>query len=118
MKVLDFDKEERALAHTLDANSVNNYASQMINNEEETHPLITNDLKGTKAYHTVNIPIFYTLAMAIVGYKGHRVVAQSIILVIFLSFKQYDLRILYKRITCTVINTRDKSCKEFSSGSP
>ena len=29
----------------------------------------------------------------------------------FLSFKQYDIRILSERITCTAINTRDKRHK-------
>ena len=55
------------------------------NNEQETHPSITNDLKGIKTYNAANIPGFYTLAMAIVGYKGHRVVAQSIIIGFFFS---------------------------------
>ena len=36
----------------------------------------------------------------------------------FLSFKQYDLRILSKRITCPTINTRDMRHKEFSSEKP
>ena len=36
----------------------------------------------------------------------------------FLSFKQYYLRILSERITCTTINTRDKKHKEFSLGNP
>ena len=36
----------------------------------------------------------------------------------FLSFGQYDLRILFERITCTTIITRDKRHKEFSLGKP
>ena len=36
----------------------------------------------------------------------------------FLSFKQYDLRILFERITCTSIIATDKRHKEFSSGKP
>ena len=38
--------------------------------------------------------------------------------VIFLSFIQYDLRILSERITCTAIITRDKRQKEFSLRKP
>ena len=37
----------------------------------------------------------------------------DIVVVIFLSFKQYDIRILSERITCTTINARDKRHKEF-----
>ena len=36
--------------------------------------------------------------------------------VIFLLFKQYDLRILSERITCTTIITRDKRHKDFPQG--
>ena len=31
----------------------------------------------------------------------------------FLSFKQYDIMILFERITCTPIITRDKRHKDF-----
>ena len=36
----------------------------------------------------------------------------------YLSFSQYDLRILSDRITCKKINTIDKRHKEFSVGKP
>ncbi|KAH9321375.1 hypothetical protein KI387_016014 [Taxus chinensis] len=54
-------------------------ASQLIDSEQATYASANNDLKGTKAYNNADISGLYTLAMAIVDYRGHRVVAQSII---------------------------------------
>ncbi|XP_057872432.2 clustered mitochondria protein [Cryptomeria japonica] len=53
--------------------------SQLIDSEQATYASANNDLKGTKAYNNADISGLYTLAMAIVDYRGHRVVAQSII---------------------------------------
>ncbi|KAJ8640877.1 hypothetical protein MRB53_017571 [Persea americana] len=47
--------------------------------ELATYASANNDLKGTKAYQEADIPGIYNLAMAIIDYRGHRVVAQSII---------------------------------------
>jgi len=40
---------------------------------------VNNDLKGIKAFNRADIKGLYTLATAIVDYRGHRIVAQSII---------------------------------------
>ncbi|KAJ7545279.1 hypothetical protein O6H91_09G113600 [Diphasiastrum complanatum] len=53
--------------------------SQAIDSEQATYASANNDLKGTKAYNNADVSGLYTLAMAIVDYRGHRVVAQSII---------------------------------------
>ncbi|XP_068641085.1 clustered mitochondria protein-like isoform X2 [Aristolochia californica] len=52
---------------------------QLVDSEQATYVSANNDLKGTKAYQEADIPGLYNLAMAIIDYRGHRVVAQSII---------------------------------------
>ncbi|GJP43624.1 hypothetical protein CLOM_g3064 [Closterium sp. NIES-68] len=47
--------------------------------EQATYASSNNDLKGTLAVNNADIPGIYSLAMAIVDYRGHRVIAQSII---------------------------------------
>ncbi|GLT84166.1 hypothetical protein SLE2022_024130 [Rubroshorea leprosula] len=47
--------------------------------EQATYASANNDLKGTKAYQEADIPGLYNLAMAIIDYRGHRVVAQSVL---------------------------------------
>ncbi|CAI7925586.1 unnamed protein product [Closterium sp. NIES-53] len=47
--------------------------------EQATYASSNNDLKGTMAVNNADIPGLYSLAMAIVDYRGHRVIAQSII---------------------------------------
>lgn len=76
LEILDKGKE---VCSVVDGNSIENDASQMTDNEQATYASANNDLKGTKAYNTADITALYTLAMAIVDYRGHRVVAQSII---------------------------------------
>lgn len=44
--------------------------------EQATCASANNDLKGTKAYQEADVPGLHTLAMAIIDYRGHRVVAQ------------------------------------------
>ncbi|KAJ1280732.1 hypothetical protein BS78_04G255400 [Paspalum vaginatum] len=53
--------------------------SQIADSEQATYASANNDLKGTKAYQEADISGLYNLAMAIIDYRGHRVVAQSII---------------------------------------
>lgn len=48
----------------------------VVESEQATYASSNNDLKGTKAYNSTDIAGLYTLAMAIVDYRGHRVVAQ------------------------------------------
>ncbi|KAH7444315.1 hypothetical protein KP509_02G073000 [Ceratopteris richardii] len=52
---------------------------QGADSEQATYASANNDLKGTKAYNNADVPGLYTLAMAIIDYRGHRIVAQSII---------------------------------------
>ena len=44
--------------------------------EQATYASANNDLKGTKAYQEADVPGLHNLAMAIIDYRGHRVVAQ------------------------------------------
>uniref|UniRef100_A0A1D1Z9L5 Clustered mitochondria protein homolog n=1 Tax=Anthurium amnicola TaxID=1678845 RepID=A0A1D1Z9L5_9ARAE len=53
--------------------------AQMPDSEQATYASANNDLKGTKAYQEADVPGLYNLAMAIIDYRGYRVVAQSII---------------------------------------
>ncbi|KAJ6847343.1 clustered mitochondria protein-like [Iris pallida] len=53
--------------------------AQIADTEQATYASANNDLKGTKAYQEADVPGLYNLAMAIIDYRGHRIVAQSII---------------------------------------
>lgn len=50
--------------------------AQLAESEQATYASANNDLKGTKAYQEADVPGLYNLAMAIIDYRGHRVVAQ------------------------------------------
>uniref|UniRef100_A0A0D9VK91 Clu domain-containing protein n=1 Tax=Leersia perrieri TaxID=77586 RepID=A0A0D9VK91_9ORYZ len=63
----------------LDNSSDASAEAQLADSEQATYASANNDLKGTKAYQEADIPGLYNLAMAIIDYRGHRVVAQSII---------------------------------------
>lgn len=52
---------------------------QMADSEQATYASANNDLKGTKAYQEADVSGLYNLAMAIIDYRGHRVVAQSVL---------------------------------------
>lgn len=56
--------------------SDNSSETQSIDSEQATYASANNDLKGTKAYQEADVPGLYNLAMAIIDYRGHRVVAQ------------------------------------------
>ncbi|KAF7824516.1 clustered mitochondria protein [Senna tora] len=53
--------------------------TRLAENEQATYASANNDLKGTKAYQEADVPGLYNLAMAIIDYRGHRVVAQSVL---------------------------------------
>ncbi|XP_027159196.1 clustered mitochondria protein [Coffea eugenioides] len=53
--------------------------TQLSESEQATYASANNDLKGTKAYQEADVPGLYNLAMAIIDYRGHRVVAQSVL---------------------------------------
>lgn len=69
------ESNESDASLSLDANS----GSAVVESEQATYASANNDLKGTKAYNNADVSGLYTLAMAIIDYRGHRVVAQSII---------------------------------------
>lgn len=50
--------------------------TQLGETEQATYASANNDLKGTKAYQEADVSGLYNLAMAIIDYRGHRVVAQ------------------------------------------
>lgn len=60
--------------------------TQLTESEQATYASANNDLKGTKAYQEADVSGLYNLAMAIIDYRGHRVVAQVCIKDIFLKF--------------------------------
>lgn len=63
--------------------------TQLAESEQATYASANNDLKGTKAFQEVDVPGLYNLAMAIIDYRGHRVVAQvcsEIIITLHLTF--------------------------------
>ncbi|KAK3023993.1 hypothetical protein RJ639_044150, partial [Escallonia herrerae] len=53
--------------------------TQLAESEQATYASANNDLKGTRAYLEADVPGLYSLAMAIIDYRGHRVVAQSVL---------------------------------------
>lgn len=53
--------------------------TQLAESEQATYASANNDLKGTKSYQEADVPGLYNLAMAIIDYRGHRVVAQVFI---------------------------------------
>ncbi|CAL0310303.1 unnamed protein product [Lupinus luteus] len=53
--------------------------AELAENEQATYASANNDLKGTKAYQEADVPGLYNLALAIIDYRGHRVVAQSVL---------------------------------------
>uniref|UniRef100_A0A175YGS5 Clustered mitochondria protein homolog n=1 Tax=Daucus carota subsp. sativus TaxID=79200 RepID=A0A175YGS5_DAUCS len=53
--------------------------AQLAESEQATYASANNDLKGTKSYQEADVPGLYNLAMAIIDYRGHRVVAQSVL---------------------------------------
>ncbi|MCO5608325.1 hypothetical protein L7F22_062531 [Adiantum nelumboides] len=75
MEQRDIQKETSATT----ADSEGNTSLQAVDSEQATYASANNDLKGTKAYNNADVPGLYTLAMAIIDYRGHRIVAQSII---------------------------------------
>ena len=58
--------------------------AQIADSEQATYASANNDLKGTKAYQEADISGLYNLAMAIIDYRGHRVVAQVCVVIFFL----------------------------------
>ncbi|GMY22327.1 clustered mitochondria protein isoform X4 [Fagus crenata] len=53
--------------------------TQLTESEQATYASANNDLKGTKAYQEADVSGLYNLAMAIIDYRGHRMVAQSVL---------------------------------------
>ena len=78
--------------------------AQLAESEQATYASANNDLKGTKAYQEADVPGLYNLAMAIIDYRGHRVVAQVCcesevyLLITSFFFKKMQLIIVFKFI--------------------
>ncbi|KAL9262814.1 Clustered mitochondria protein-like protein, partial [Drosera capensis] len=53
--------------------------AQLGDGEQATYASANNDLRGTKAFQEADVPGLYNLAMVIIDYRGHRVVAQSVL---------------------------------------
>lgn len=69
--------ESMGVSHSVSVNSSDASAeAQIADSEQATYASANNDLKGTKAYQEADISGLYNLAMAIIDYRGHRVVAQ------------------------------------------
>lgn len=66
--------------------------AQLAENEQATYASANNDLKGTKAYQEADVPGLYNLAMAIIDYRGHRVVAQVLVYSHLCSLKQVSFK--------------------------
>ncbi|KZV47233.1 clustered mitochondria protein [Dorcoceras hygrometricum] len=79
------DADESAVRDTENNNDVDALSpdmpaeAQLAESEQATYASANNDLRGTKAYQEADIPGLYNLAMAIIDYRGHRVVAQSVL---------------------------------------
>ncbi|KAF3581857.1 hypothetical protein DY000_02032931 [Brassica cretica] len=63
--------------HNAELNSCNEVP--LIESEQATYASANNDLKGTKLYQEADVSGLYNLAMAIIDYRGHRIVAQSVL---------------------------------------
>ncbi|KAF8099761.1 hypothetical protein N665_0237s0016 [Sinapis alba] len=63
--------------HNAELNCCNE--APLVESEQATYASANNDLKGTKLYQEADVPGLYNLAMAIIDYRGHRVVAQSVL---------------------------------------
>ena len=70
------DSAKTSVEGCCDDNSSAAAEAQIADSEQATYASANNDLKGTKAYQEADVPGLYNLAMAIVDYRGHRVVAQ------------------------------------------
>ncbi|KAI3444967.1 hypothetical protein Pfo_001632 [Paulownia fortunei] len=77
--------DESALPNTENIGGIETFSpdmpaeAQLAESEQATYASANNDLKGTKAYQEADVPGLYNLAMAIIDYRGHRVVAQSVL---------------------------------------
>ncbi|KAL2330845.1 hypothetical protein Fmac_018426 [Flemingia macrophylla] len=77
-QVANGGKEDSSSSEDLNAPDVSPEA-QLAENEQATYASANNDLKGTKAYQEADVSGLYNLAMAIIDFRGHRVVAQSVL---------------------------------------
>ena len=76
--------ESTEVSNSVSDNSLDASAeAQIADSEQATYASANNDLKGTKAYQESDISGLYNLAMAIIDYRGHRVVAQVCVVNIF-----------------------------------
>ncbi|RDX77533.1 Clustered mitochondria protein, partial [Mucuna pruriens] len=53
--------------------------AEHVESDVATYASVNNDLNGTKAYQEADVPGLHNLAVAIIDYRGHRVLAQSVL---------------------------------------
>jgi protein TIF31 len=84
--------ETTEVSNSVSDNSLDASAeAQIADSEQATYASANNDLKGTKAYQEADISGLYNLAMAIIDYRGHRVVAQVCVVNIFLVYSSFRI---------------------------
>lgn len=81
--------------------------------EQATYASANNDLKGTKAYQEADVSGLYNLAMAIIDYRGHRVVAQVCIRIVFIIFVDSILIFLFTQSHVSGLCSPCVCCKDF-----
>ncbi|GKB96949.1 clustered mitochondria protein, partial [Tanacetum coccineum] len=78
---VDADLKQFSKKKTLEANlnpsekALAKSSTKVAESEQTTYASSNNDLKGTTAYQEVDVPRLYNIAMDIVNYRGHKVVA-------------------------------------------
>ncbi|KAK7314288.1 hypothetical protein VNO77_39503 [Canavalia gladiata] len=73
------DSSSEDCINGLDVTQDTPFESQQAETDVATYASVNNDLNGTKAYQEIDVPGLYNLAVAIIDYRGRRVLAQSIL---------------------------------------
>ncbi|XP_022732840.1 clustered mitochondria protein-like [Durio zibethinus] len=66
-------------SYSVKESALGSVETSLAESEQATYASANNDLKGTKAYQEADVAGLHNLAMAIIDYRGHRVVAQSVL---------------------------------------
>jgi len=98
--------ESTEVSNSVSDNSLDASAeAQIADSEQATYASANNDLKGTKAYQEADISGLYNLAMAIIDYRGHRVVAQVCVVIFFfvgiLAVLEYFAALIMDSVICS-----------------
>ena len=97
--------ESTEVSNSVSDNSLDASAeAQIADSEQATYASANNDLKGTKAYQEADISGLYNLAMAIIDYRGHRVVAQVCVVIFFcwyIAVLEYFAALIMDSVICS-----------------